>query len=393
MPYDHRTKAGNQGDVVKHVALLAAVRHALDETRSAMRYADAYAGPAGSLLLPGGEWSAGIGKLNRSAESTSVDVGRWMRWYLARPQLVGSRYPGSALIVSDAAAEARKPLAMSLWDIAADVVADLRQVFPNHTVHHSPIDATLEAIVGADLLFIDPPALADQWALVVDLMSRGRHMLAWLPVNAAFAAGPVKVSSIAEDQFKQVCALPSVSCTRVLWPHSGRTIGCLLAYRSTPEGVLAIRSAVEEVVNLCSWKPEDIEHVDAQLDSVAQPAAVLDGASPTELVAAPGEGPGPALDHGADDGSAAPVDVSLICGDSHSFWLSHQGADEKKNFKALADLLQASPSRSRRCDITFDSGTTWISLVLRLVSGTQISWKGHNANASAAARVRALIRA
>jgi hypothetical protein len=169
MAYDHRTKAGNQGDVVKHVALLAAVRHAFDVMHSTFRYADAYAGPAGSLLLPGGEWSSGIGKLNRSAEVRSADVGRWIRWYLARPQLVGSRYPGSVLIVSDAAAEVRKPLAMSLWDSSAEAVADLKQIFPNHTVLHASVDASAEAIGSADLLFVDPPALADQWELILRL--------------------------------------------------------------------------------------------------------------------------------------------------------------------------------------------------------------------------------
>lgn len=266
MTYDHRTKAGNQGDVVKHVALLAAVRHAFSLARSTFRYADAYAGPAGSLLLPGGEWSSGIGKLNRSAEVRSVDVGKWIRWYLARPQLVGSRYPGSALIVSDAAAEENKPIAMSLWDISAEVVADLRQIFPSHTVIHGSVDAAAAGIRSADLLFVDPPALADQWELVSTLLGQGRHMLAWLPVNAAVTRGSVRVSSIADGQFEQVSIHPSMYCTRVLWAHGGRTIGCLLAYRSTAKGVASIRAAVEEVVNLCSWTRKDIEHTDAKRD-------------------------------------------------------------------------------------------------------------------------------
>lgn len=262
MAYDHRTKAGNQGDVVKHVALLAAVRHAFDLTRSTLKYVDAFAGPSGSLLLPGGEWASGVGRVDRSAEVRSVDVAKWIRWYLARPQLVGSRYPGSSLIVSDVAAEVRRPLAMSLWDISDDVVADLRRVFPNESIQHSSVDASAAAIRSADLLFIDPPALADQWELVLSLMAHGQHMLAWLPVNAAVTPGSVKVSSIAEDQFREVSALPSVSCTRILWAHGGRTIGCLLAYRSTPAGVASIRAAVHEVVNLSSWTRKDIQHVD-----------------------------------------------------------------------------------------------------------------------------------
>jgi len=262
MPYDHRTKAGNQGDVVKHVALLAAVRHAIDGARSPFRYADAFAGPAGSLLLPGGEWTSGIGKVARFAEARSVDVAVWLQWYLARPQLVGTRYPGSSLIVSDAAARAKKRVVMTLWDISCDAVADLKQVFPDQAVIHSSVEASHDAIRSADLLFVDPPALADQWALVLGLMEYGRHMLAWLPINVGIVGGSPQVSSIAEDQFKQVSALPSTFSTRVLWAHGGRTIGCLLAYRSSTEGVTSIRAAVDEVVDLCSWTRKDIEHFD-----------------------------------------------------------------------------------------------------------------------------------
>jgi hypothetical protein len=183
------------------------------------------------------------------------------------------RYPGSSVIVSDAAFEARSALAMSLWDISAEVVADLQQVFPHHDVIHSSVDASAEAVRSADLLFIDPPALADQWELVMDLMSHGRHMLAWLPVNAAATPGSVKVSSIAEEQFRQVSALPSMFCTRVLWAHGGRTIGCLLAYRSSAEGVASIRQAVDEVVRLCSWTRKEVEHVDPKLAPSPNPPA------------------------------------------------------------------------------------------------------------------------
>ena len=101
-----------------------------------------------------------------------MDVGRWIRWYLPRPELVGSRYPGSSLIVYDAAAEVKRSLAMSLWDISDEAVADLRRVFPKkHTVTHSAVDASDEAIRSADLLFVDPPTLGgDQWKLVLSLM-------------------------------------------------------------------------------------------------------------------------------------------------------------------------------------------------------------------------------
>jgi hypothetical protein len=154
---------------------------------------------------------------------------------------------------------------MTLWDISPDVVADLRRAFPNQDILHSSVDESAEPIRSADLLFIDPPALADQWVLVLSLMSHGRYMLAWLPINAAVTPGSVKVSSLAESQFQQVSAVPSVFSTRVLWAHGGRTIGCLLAYRSSEQGVASIRAAIDEVVGLCSWTRKDVAHFDPRV--------------------------------------------------------------------------------------------------------------------------------
>jgi hypothetical protein len=391
MAYDHRAKAGNQGDVVKHVALFAMARHAIDATRSVFRYADAYAGPAGSVLLPGGEWVHGVGKVNRSGELNSPDVLRWIRWYLARPQLVGSRYPGSALIVSDIATEAERSHEMTLWDISCDAVADLRDVFPGQNIVHEPVDASHRAIRTADFLFIDPPALAEQWASVLSLMAHGKGMLAWLPINAAVNPGSVKESTLSKEQLKQVSALPSTYRTRVLWARGGRTIGCLLVYRASAEAAASVRAAIDEVVSLCSWTRKDTEHFDPDTD------VLLDSTSTVEIragrdgqVAAKRANQEP--DHCAETRPASSGVISLVCGDTHSFWLGHQGTDETKDFMLLRDRLQKSPSKSRICDVSFDGGQTWIPLVLRLVSDEQIAWKGHSASASRAARIRVLIR-
>lgn len=391
MAYDHRAKAGNQGDVIKHVALIAMARHALDATPSIFRYADAFAGPAGSLLLPGGAWANGIGKVNRSGELTSQDVRRWIGWYLARPQLVGSRYPGSALIVSDVAREAEQPHEMTLWDTSSDAVADLRNVFPTHNIVHEPVDASHYAIGAADLLFIDPPALAEQWDLVMSLIAHGKRMLAWLPINAAVTPGSAKASALSEDQFRQVSALPSTYRTRVTWARGGRTIGCLLAYRATLEAAESVRAAVDEVVSRCSWTHKDVEHFGPGTDVLVDATPVKEDEERDGQVVL--QAVHHESDNRADEWSAPDGAVSLVCGDSHSIWLSHQGADEVRHFRVLRDLLQKSPSRSRRCELTFDGGQTWIPLVVRLISDSQIAWKGHNASASAAARIRVTIRA
>ncbi len=260
MPYDHCKKAGNQGDVVKHVALVAAARHALAATSGKFSYVDAFAGRAGSLLLPGGEWMHGIGRLDRTAPVQSPDLRDWLGLYLARPQLVGSRYPGSALMVWDVATSAGRSISMTLWDISEAAVKDLKQVFPKQRIFHSPVDPSAKAVRQADFLFIDPPAADDEWSTLRNLMACGKHMLAWMPVNAAVRRGSVGPSARSDQQHEKVQALEGVSGTRVLWARGGRTIGCLLAYRSSAEGIAAIRLAVDEVVSRCNWPFREVFH-------------------------------------------------------------------------------------------------------------------------------------
>src|SRR5688572_13202069 len=117
MRYDHRIHAGNKGDVVKHVALVAALRTAMEANRRrSFRYADAFAGPSGTTLRRTGEWVRGIGSVDRGKRPRSRDVRSWLSWYLPRPILPGGRYPGSALIAADVAASLGKRLTMNLWD-------------------------------------------------------------------------------------------------------------------------------------------------------------------------------------------------------------------------------------------------------------------------------------
>lgn len=259
---DHSKKAGNQGDVVKHVALIAACRIVFNGSGRSFRYVDGFAGPAGSLLLPGGEWTRGVGKVDRSAEPVSPDVGKWFQWYLPRPQVVGSRYPGSALIAADIARDLEKRLTMTLFDISCDAVCDLRSVLPKAQVVHDSVSQENVAVGSADLLFIDPPRLGDLWPLVLALIGCGRNMLAWLPINAAVVKGRASISHKAEEQLQTVCGMPGTYATRTLWARGGRTMGCDLVYRGSPEFHRAIRVAVSEVVELSDWKFKRVEHFD-----------------------------------------------------------------------------------------------------------------------------------
>ena len=74
LSYDHNKKAGNQGDVVKHVAEAAALDSILKGWPSKeFRYADIFAGYALNPLDKGKEWKQGIGKLVGREELTKND--------------------------------------------------------------------------------------------------------------------------------------------------------------------------------------------------------------------------------------------------------------------------------------------------------------------------------
>ena len=138
--YDHNRKAGNEGDIVKHVALMAA----LDSVSSGrfeeeFCFMDLYAGYAHSEVVGGNEWENGNGVIHgRAPEISDDNVGRYFRWYLPRPSLIGGIYPGSSLIAHDVLTHNGAIPRLTLFDIAPKPVESLRRVFgeARHGIHH-----------------------------------------------------------------------------------------------------------------------------------------------------------------------------------------------------------------------------------------------------------------
>jgi 23S rRNA A2030 N6-methylase RlmJ len=142
--YDHNFKAANQGDMVKHPALMAALNAVLDGwDQTPFRYADTFAGhPVNPLKdQPRYEWQRGVGRLrDRATIGEGVDqdsVTNWIRLYLGKSQLVDTEYPGSARVASDICAKRGVDFRLILWDTNPDVVTEVRGEFasPAHSVH------------------------------------------------------------------------------------------------------------------------------------------------------------------------------------------------------------------------------------------------------------------
>lgn len=280
MLYDHQTKAGNQGDVVKHVALLAALDRTLAHHEGIhFRFADTFAGYAQSRLLKGGEWTSGIGALAVPDKSnklaSNAHTALWRDWYFGRrPQLLGSDYPGSSLIASDICCRHKKRAVMSLWDISPPAVADLMETYAGlgHSVITEPARHTAEAVQQADFLFIDPPGLRSpshpeypSWNSIREFLAnrpKNQSLLLWLPVKAVTSRKldgelkPIKPPGEDDPSWSARDDAVALGCgaMRVRWSTGGRTIGCHLIHFLADDAAIALRASVEHVVGVAGWQ-------------------------------------------------------------------------------------------------------------------------------------------
>lgn len=241
-PYDHAEKCANEGDVVKHVALIAALDVVLaDWPRDVFAYADTFAGYASTVLRPGGTWARGAGRLHGDdALDRNAHAGLWRRWYLARPGLEGTAYPGSSLIAADVARRRGVSLAPVLWDIAPGALADLRAIWGRGAeIHDRPARAEDPALQAADFVFVDPP-VAILGAEVRSYLAPPRRAgsLVWLP--------------LLRDE-RTDAALPDHAGIDVRWGGPARTIGCRLFHRLPPPAAGALEQAVRHVAAVAGW--------------------------------------------------------------------------------------------------------------------------------------------
>jgi 23S rRNA (adenine2030-N6)-methyltransferase len=118
--YDHRTHAGNAGDVWKHLLLAEVASHLLSR-RKTLLYAESHVGYPEYSLEGAGEWRGGIGRC-------------WSRLTALQNfcffQIIGNinpyglvRYPGSASLVLEIARKYRADIYAEIWDIEPQVAA------------------------------------------------------------------------------------------------------------------------------------------------------------------------------------------------------------------------------------------------------------------------------
>jgi 23S rRNA (adenine2030-N6)-methyltransferase len=182
MDYAHARHAGNAGDVLKHVALVAVLEELLRDP-APLEYVETHAGDGLFPLGSAGEWGDGVQRVWGASSGLLGRYAEIVRSFSRAGAARAETYPGSPSI-------ARKLLrerdSMRLYEIDAQSAAVLRRAVPSATVAEQDGLAELSAS-GRALVLIDPPYTQKQeWTDAARAAGRiaGVPLLLWYPIKA-----------------------------------------------------------------------------------------------------------------------------------------------------------------------------------------------------------------
>ncbi len=293
MTYDHHKKAGNEGDCVKHPALIGALDTVLHGDKTLFHYMDVFAGHAWHPLMEGKEyeWKHGIGKLASAKlpDDAPNSVRCWRSMWQDSPEwpTSSSRYPGSSWIAAHRCRNAQRDIKLELYDTSEEVRRDLEQTF--HASHANQKNSPNICLIGqslnlleykqrhldqADFVFIDPPGWHSRdpsnpkWKDIRDdiLKPRGdkaQPTLMWMHAGGQErtpkmpGAFPWDQGSQGEQRNKcEQATQIGYSWTAVRWRKFSKSSGCILIYNCAED---AIREAVDYIVRISGkgWEKLD----------------------------------------------------------------------------------------------------------------------------------------
>ena len=249
--YDHNEKAGNQGDVIKHVALLAAANAIMKPLNGTFHYADTFAGYAYNPIRSAGEWQNGIGALNKpSKKILNADICFWQSLWRCDVGLPGSVYPGSSTFIRKLCLKNSFKFKASLWDISPAVVSQLMQAYDPNDVEIFSRSARVNdlAAMEPDLLLIDPPDL-EVVEHLLKFFEVVPNLILWLPILSD-GDRETKLSKHAHT----ICQKRDYNILSVLWAGSGKMTGCRLVCQLEEEAFASLKAAVRDTVNIMGWE-------------------------------------------------------------------------------------------------------------------------------------------
>lgn len=270
MGYEHSKKVGNEGDLVKHVALAAVVADLLQRYGGPFVYAESHTGRAEYVLTSGGAWEAGVGLFSRNECLIEDYRCMWtgdlpkLRWLVpffevacgGKTMQAGMTYAGSSALVLRFLERARRPRRLELWELDAQAAEDLQNHYrgrPGVNVHQGDGYAGIAGIQEASLVLIDPWRLDEEeqgkiLASMDALDKREIPVICWTPLLSE------PTESRQADQFLQATRHRFLTYIDVHWPHpAGRMVGCRLTVSLQ---VPVAEKTVHQLCDLMGWQVE-----------------------------------------------------------------------------------------------------------------------------------------
>jgi 23S rRNA A2030 N6-methylase RlmJ len=226
----HGKYAGNEGDVVKHVALLAGLRECVNAGER-FSYAETHAGPPFHLRSAAMRGHQKVAAIQRSTLPSSLN--RYLR-YVEN----GQGLNGSSVQVRYACNEWHAPLMQYLFDFDPYVVAMLKAAGLNATEGEGYLGVMgLLDRVPLDFVLIDPfdipSALGERYQrCIAKLTAREVSFLSWQPKTPA---GPVFPTN------------PEPCMAHVSWGASG----CYLTFSRDIAGMVNV--ALRDLSSVLGW--------------------------------------------------------------------------------------------------------------------------------------------
>lgn len=243
MNYRHGYHAGNFADVLKHVALVAILRH-LKKKDTAFSVIDTHAGRGLYDLRDAapqatGESEGGIGRLaDLKAEGALGD-------YLALVKECGKlRYPGSPLIAAQMLRPQDRLVAIEKHPdeakILADVLAPFTHAVAENTDGYARVSKLLPPPSRRGLILIDPPfeatdefeTLARTLAAAVRKFANGIYLV-WYPIKSQSAADAFMGEVLAAGVSK------ALTCEIAVDPHPTKMTRAGVLVINPPYGLSA----------------------------------------------------------------------------------------------------------------------------------------------------------
>lgn len=223
MIYRHSKKAGNEGDVIKHISLIAALDTIMKSWNKdkgnkdkVFSYCDTYAANGLNLLKSGLGWTKGIDRIQSQMNHTDLTINHhvvnWKNsWWIPPEETEGKYnagfYPGSSLFVANLFENNKiKNYKVRLWDTDIDCIEDQFKTFCKYdkTTECLKLDPKIslysESAFGeispnpdfknhleqADFLFVDPPNLKipQNYKNLADIRAdNGNWTMFWFPLK------------------------------------------------------------------------------------------------------------------------------------------------------------------------------------------------------------------